>query len=59
MSDIKTPEVELKEWRENAEYLLARCKHTIRIREGGGPESLLNSFIITFMNMEQKIDERA
>lgn len=43
-------------WTENVEYLLSKCKHTIRVREGGGPESLLDSLIATFMGMQQKLE---
>lgn len=44
------------EWVENAEYLLNCCPHTIRVREGGGPEDLLSSLICTFMSMERKLE---
>lgn len=46
-------------WEENASYLLDRCKHSIRVREGGGPENLLSSLIATFMGMEQKLAIKA
>lgn len=42
-------------WENNAQYLLERCPHTIRVREGGGPENLMHSFIHTFMAMEEKL----
>ena len=42
-------------WDENVRYLLNRCKHTIRVREGGGAKDLLSSLIVTFTGMEQKI----
>lgn len=44
-----------KRWVENVEYLLKQCPHTIRVREGGGPESLLDSLIVTFMLMESRL----
>lgn len=47
---------ETASWRENVEYLLKRCPHTIRVCEGGGPESLLDSLIVTFMKMEMIIE---
>lgn len=50
-------ESESAQWIENVEYLLKRCPHTIRSREGGGPENLLHSLIITFMGMEIKLEE--
>lgn len=46
------------EWVENAQYLLERCKYTIRVREGGGPESLLDSLVVTFMNMERLLENK-
>lgn len=46
-----------KLWAENVEYLLSKCKHTIRVREGGGPETLLDSLIVTFINMQTKLEE--
>lgn len=42
-------------WKENAEYLLASCPHTIRAREGGGPEVLLHSLVLTFMSMQRQL----
>lgn len=44
-----------KRWVENVEYLLKQCPYTIRVREGGGPESLLDSLIVTFMLMESRL----
>jgi len=44
-------------WRENAEYLLQRCPHTIRVREGGGPENLLSSFVLTFQKMQGLLEK--
>jgi hypothetical protein len=45
-------------FRENIEYLLARCPYTIRVREGGGPESVIDSLIATFMKMEIMLKEK-
>jgi hypothetical protein len=42
-------------WEDNAQYLLNRCPHTIRSREGGGAESLLDSLILTFTKMERML----
>lgn len=42
-------------WEENARYLLDRCPYAVRVHEGGGPEDLLSSFIITFMGMERRL----
>lgn len=44
--------IEVGTWEENVEYLLSRCKYTIRVREGGGQENLISSLIVTFMKME-------
>ena len=44
---------------ESASYLRDRCKHSIRVREGGGPENLPSSLIATFMGMEQKLAIKA
>lgn len=52
MEAPSTTKAEPAPWEENARYLLGRCKHTIRAREGGGPESLLDSLILTFTKME-------
>jgi hypothetical protein len=45
-------------WITNAEYLLGRCPHTIRMCEGGGPEDLLWSLILTFMKMEILLEKK-
>jgi hypothetical protein len=45
---------ELDDYEANARYLLDRCPHTIRVREGGGPEDLMQSLVVTFRAMEQK-----
>lgn len=42
-------------WEENVEYLLSRCPYTVRVREGGGPENMIDSLICTFMKMEMEI----
>jgi hypothetical protein len=44
-------------WEDNAKYLLDRCPHTIRVREGNGPEDLLSSLIVTFMMMERMLEK--
>lgn len=44
-------------WIANAEYLLANCPHTIRVREGGGPENLLSSLALTFLAMQHKLKD--
>jgi hypothetical protein len=44
-------------WEANAKYLLDRCPHTIRVREGGGPENLMHSFVHTFTAMERKLEQ--
>lgn len=51
-------ESETADWRENVEYLLKRCPYTLRSREGGGMESLVDSLILTFMRMEIFLKER-
>jgi hypothetical protein len=43
-------------WIENAKYLLDHCRHTIRVREGGGPEDLLSSLVVTFQKMQMEIE---
>lgn len=45
-------------WVANATYLLEKCPYTIRVREGGGPEDLIASLVVTFKNMEYKLKER-
>jgi hypothetical protein len=42
-------------WEANARCLLDRSPHAIRVCEGGGPEDLLKSLVVTFMAMEQKL----
>lgn len=44
-------------WVANAAYLLDNCPYTIRVREGGGPEDLIASLVVTFMKMEHKLKE--
>jgi hypothetical protein len=39
-------------WEDNAIYLLDRCPHAVRVREGGGPENLLSSLCVTFQKMQ-------
>ena len=45
-------------WEVRAEVLLKNCPHTIRVREGGGPEDLLSSLTLTFQKMEHQLFER-
>jgi hypothetical protein len=45
-------------WRENIEVMLKNSRHTIRVKEGGGPESLLDSLILTFMRLEDRADRK-
>jgi hypothetical protein len=42
-------------WSDNARYLLDQCPHTIRVREGNGPEDLLSSLVLTFQKMQGRI----
>ncbi len=44
-------------WVENAEYLLKHCPFTIRVREGGGPENLLSSLVVTFQGMQRRLEK--
>lgn len=44
-------------WVANVKYLLDNCPHTIRMLEGGGPENLLSSLCVTFLNMQHKLKE--
>lgn len=54
MSESKhTPDAD--SWEANAEYLLARCPHTVRQRPGGGPEDIKSSLVVTFMGMQQDL----
>jgi hypothetical protein len=39
-------------WTDNVLYLLERCPHAVRVREGGGPENLLSSLCVTFQKMQ-------
>lgn len=47
-----------KVWRENIDYMLRRCPYTVRVREGGGPESLLDSLLVTFMKMQKELEKK-
>lgn len=42
----------------NVKYLLENCPHTIRVREGGGPESIVESLIVTFTKMQHQLGVR-
>jgi len=44
-------------WIANAEYLLNNCPYTIRMREGGGPENVLSSLVVTFLGMQHRVKE--
>lgn len=46
-------------WEANARYLLENCPYSIRVREGGGPENLLSSLVVTFQGMQHKLKESA
>lgn len=39
----------LSAWEQNAEHLLAMTYKAVRIREGGGPESLMDSLIANYI----------
>jgi len=41
---------------ENIRFLLDKCRYTIRVREGGGPESLIDSLITTFTAMQHRLE---
>lgn len=43
-------------WEDNARYLLEHCPFAIRVREGGGPEDLLSSLVVTFQGMQHQIE---
>ena len=42
-------------WEANVKHLLDNCPHTVRVREGGGPESLVESLVVTFMKMQNML----
>jgi hypothetical protein len=44
-------------WVDNVEMLLSGCPYTIRAREGGGPENLILSLVLTFSAMQKKLLE--
>lgn len=44
-------------WEENASYLLDRCPYTVRQREGGGPECLISTLIVTFTGMQMRLQK--
>lgn len=46
-----------KEWVENVEYLLKNCPYTVHMHEGGGPENLVLSLIVTFTKMQHRLKE--
>lgn len=48
--------IEDERWKVNVRDLLDRCKHAIRVCEGGGPESLLLSLVVTFQKMQAEIE---
>jgi len=45
-------------WEANFRYLLDRSPHTLRSREGGGHEDLMQSAILTFTRMEHKLETK-
>lgn len=42
-------------WEANFRYLLERCPHTLRSRQGGGAENLMESAVLTFTRMEHAL----
>lgn len=42
-------------WEDNVKHLLDRCPYTVRSRPGGGPEILIESLVITFLNMQARL----
>lgn len=43
-------------WVENVTHLLNNCKYTVRQREGGGPECLVSTLIVTFQKMQDMLE---
>lgn len=41
----------LKEWDENVEYLLKTTNRSIRVCEGGGPENLIASLCLNYIDL--------
>ena len=46
-------------WVENAKSLLERCPFAVQVREGGGPEELLASLVVTFQGMQDRLTQKA
>ncbi len=46
-------------WTENVGFLLNACPHTIRSREGGGAENLIQSLVLTFNAMQHRLTTAA
>lgn len=42
-------------WENNVRFMLDNCPHTIRSREGGGPENLMVSLVLTFTRMQRQL----
>ena len=54
-AEIDRLRAENKKFRENIEYLLAHCGLTIRVCEGGRAEDIVQSLVVTFMKLEDKV----
>lgn len=44
-------------WEQNVEALLEQCPYARRVREGGGPENLIQSLALTFIIMQERLAE--
>ncbi|MBT9493884.1 MAG: hypothetical protein IV107_16415 [Paucibacter sp.] len=44
-------------WEENVSHLLDRCPYTVRQREGGGPECLISTLVVTFTGMQMRLQK--
>jgi hypothetical protein len=44
-------------WEKNVEALLEQCPYARRVREGGGPENLIQSLALTFIIMQERLAE--
>ncbi len=44
-------------WEENVSLLLDRCPYTVRQREGGGPECLISTLVVTFTGMQMRLQK--
>lgn len=58
IADLLRPtQSELTRFTENVEYLLDNNGLAVRVCEGGGPEDIVQSMIVTFMKLEHEIDK--